>query len=306
MSLRHKALLAVLATAILWGSAGTVGKLLIREAHPFVIIMYRFGAATLLVLPFFLRAKKPKGWLPDLLPLGLFNATNVLFYFSGLALTTANTGSLLGTGVPILTVLLSWILIREPVSREKMFGIIIGLIGAVLIVLVPILDRGQAIGTSITGNLLMVGSAIAWTLYIVRSRSSGRVSTFSPVVATFVNFATCTAASLLASIITRQNFFVPALFTPTYALLFLYMVIGITVVTFFLFQWALQHISATTASLKEYFQLIIGVSINAVILGERLTPVFLLGSSLVIIGVVVSTGSHLSRRLVALIESRSM
>lgn len=305
MTTRHKAFAALLLVSILWGTAGSVGKLLLREGHPFVIILYRFGAAALLMLPFFLAAKKPKRWFTQLLPLGLFNGSNVLLYFLGLTHTTANTGSLLGTGVPILTALLSWLLIKETLSKAKLLGIIIGLIGSALIVLVPILDRGQSIGTSLMGNLFMIGSCIAWALYIIRARSSAGFGSFNPVVATFVNFATCTIMALIASLATGQSLALPALISPSYGVLFAYSVVGVTIITFFLFQWALQHVSATTASLKDYVQLIIGVSVNAIVLGEQLTPAFIFGSILILTGVLMATSQHFSKKILSLWESRT-
>lgn len=305
MSLRTKALLAILTAAILWGAAGTVAKLLLAQANPFVITGYRFGAATLIMLPFFITAKKPKRWFISLLPLGLFNAANVLLYYSGLSLTTANTSALLGAGVPLTTAIIARLLIREPLSRIKLTGITVGLMGALLIVLVPVLEKGQAIGTNITGNLLLVGSIIAWTLYIVRSRSSLVNGIYTPVVSTFVNFATCTIAAFGAAILTHQSLSIPAFKQLPYVGIFLYAVLGLTITTFFLFQWAVQHVSATTASLKEYIQLVEGVALNTLILGERITPIFLLGSILVVFGVVISTSQHVSKKLTALIESRN-
>ena len=301
MSLRRKALLALIVSACLWGTAGTVAKLLVSQAHPFVVTLYRFGAAALLIFPLFLAAKKPKGWMLDLLPLGLANAANVLFYFSGIALTTANTGSLLGAGVPLLTAILSWILIREPIGGRKLIGILLGLFGAMLIVLVPILEKGQAIGTSLPGNLLMVGSNVSWTLYIIRSRAASLKPNFNPILATFVNFLCCALASLAAALLTGHAPVLPVLSNPGYFAVYVYTVLGVTISTFFLFQWAVQHVSATTASLKEYLQLMVSVTVNFLVLGERFTPVFFLGSILILTGVFVVTGQRISDKLRALV-----
>ncbi len=305
MTQRTKALLMLMLVSMLWGSAGTTGKLLLREASPFVITFWRFATAALVVLPFVLQIKKPKKWILHLLPLGLFNAANVLFYYSGLTRTTANTGSLLGASVPLLTAFFSWILIRETVSSRKLIGITLGLIGAVLIVLVPVLEHGRAIGTDLLGNLLMVGSAIAWTFYIISSRFSSSRDSFNPILATFINFTVCALAAGAFSIFTGLSFEVPAFASPSYLGLFAYVVLGVTVLTFFLFQWAVQHVSATTASLKEYLQLVVGVSINAVVLGERFTPVFFIGSALILTGVLVATGSQISKKIIALTQSRN-
>jgi drug/metabolite transporter (DMT)-like permease len=295
MSVRAKALIALFCAALLWGSSGTVGKLLLREAHPFVLTFWRFFTAAIIVLPFVLGSTKPKNWIKTLLPLGLFNAGNVLFYSFGLTLTTANSGSLIGAGVPLLTVFLSWLLIHESISKEKLIGVIIGLLGAVLIILVPIIEKGYAVGTSLSGNLMMVGSALSWTMYTIRSRSLGQHTTFNPMLATFINFVTCMICALIASLITGQQLFIPAFVVPAYLSLFLFTAIAVTVVTFFLYQWALQHVPASTASLKEYAQLLCAVLINAAVLGERFTPLFWVGGSLIVMGVVIATSNRTSK-----------
>ena len=303
MTLRRKALIALIATAFLWGTAGTAAKFLVAQAHPFVITFYRFGLATLLLFPLVIKTKKPNGWFRDMLPLGIANAANVLFYFSGIALTTANTGSLLGAGVPLLTAILSWFLIREPIRMNKLIGILLGLMGAVLIILVPILEKGQAVGTSLPGNLLMLGSNIAWTLYIIRSRAATLQSTFNPILATFTNFASCTVAGAIAATVTHRPLIIPALTDPGFVGLYVYTVLGVTIATFFLFQWAVQHVSATTASLKEYLQLLVAVSVNFVFLGERFTPVFFAGSVLILAGVFVATGQRITATLQSFLPS---
>lgn len=91
---------------------------------------------------------------------------------------------------------------------------------------------------------------------------------------------------------------------PAYIGIILYAAIGITVVTFFLFQWGVQHVSASTAALKDYIQLVIGIGLNSVILGEHLTGAYLWGSIFVGIGVFLATGQRLSKKITTRILSR--
>lgn len=302
MSVRQKAFLGLILAAVLWGSAGTTAKLLISEANPFVITFYRFLGSTLIVLPFFLAAKKPKHWLRTLLPLGIFNTGNVLFYYSALAYTTANTGSLLGAATPLVTAVLSYVLIAEPIAKNKIAGILVGLLGALLIILTPVLEKGQAVGTGMFGNVLMLGSALSWTLYVIHSKKLSGQKDFSPLLATFVNFATCTLSALLISVVTGKSLLIPAFANLGYLTLYLYVVLGVTVTTFFVFQWSVQHVSATTASLKDYLQLIVGVTINTIVLRETFTPFFFAGSALIIVGMGIVTGKRLTQRLLATVR----
>lgn len=296
MTVRHKALFAILISAVLWASAGSVSKLLFMQTPPFVAASHRFILASLIILPFFLRVKKPKGFLLSLLPLGLFNAGNILFYYTGLSLTTANTGSILGTAIPITVALFSPLLLQEPIGKHKLVGILIGLAGALCIVLLPMIEKGGVSSGNILGNLLLVGSLLCWTLYIIFSRRILLNGQYPPILSTSVNIFTVTVAATFASFVAGQTLITPALFVPTYAGVLVYAAIGITITTFFLFQWGVQHVSASTASLKEYVQLIFGVAINAVILEERLSTTYVLGSVLIVIGVLFATRTHLTKK----------
>jgi drug/metabolite transporter (DMT)-like permease len=71
--------------------------------------------------------------------------------------------------------------------------------------------------------------------------------------------------------------------------LLLYYGAAVTVVTFLLHQWAIQHSSATTASLTNYLQPVFAFIYNTIFIGETITVEFLLGSLLVLFGVFIAT-----------------
>lgn len=297
MSTRTKALLAIITAALLWSSAGVTAKLLFETSHPFVAASHRFLLASALLLPWFLREKKPKGFLRKLLPLGLLNAGNVLFYFSGLNLTTANAASILGTTAPLLTTVFAWFFIKERITLEKGVGIFFGLIGALFIVALPIFERNSTSSGSIAGNILLTGSLLCWTTYIVYARYILKEGLYSPVLSASINIFTVAVAATGAAVLTNHRIISLSFLSPQYMGILLYASIGITIITFLLFQWGVQHISASTASLKTYIQLISGVGLNAIFLNERLTGGYVIGSILVIIGIFLATGRQMTNRI---------
>lgn len=304
MSTQTKALLAIAIAAALWGSAGATSKTLFLESSPFVAASHRFLLASLIIFPLFLQAKKPKGYFLKLLPLGLFNTGNVLLYYLGLSYTTANTASIIGTAAPLTTMLLSWLLIKEHIGKEKIAGILTGLVGALFIVVLPMFKHGTIQTGSIYGNILLMCSLASWTMYMVYSRFILSGGSYPPIVSTSINIFTVAVAAVAASIVSGQAIVSPALTHPSYLGTLLYAAVGITIVTFFLFQWGVAHISASTASLKEYLQLIVGVGLNALILKEQLTGAYLIGSILVGLGVFIATGQRLSKKLAAILFSQ--
>lgn len=293
MSSRTKALIAIIVVSILWGTAGVSAKLLLHVLNPFVAAFYRFLIASLCILPFFLQIKKPKGYLRSLIPLSLLSAANISFFYVGMTTTTANAATLVYAGTPLATALLAKIFIKEEISRKKLLGVLIGLLGIIFIVVLPILDKqGELVG-DLRGNIFILLGLFSWAIYTVTSKQYLSHHTYTPILMTSLNFFTVCIATLGIGLITQQQFFPPEAFTLRFLLLLIYTGVFVTFVTYGLFQWAIQHISATTASLKNYLEPVLGIYLNTLLLGETITGGFIVGSILVITGVVIATGTKL-------------
>ncbi len=303
MSTRQKALLAIILVAMLWGTAGIVAKTLLRELSPFVITFYRFMGAALLLLPFTTLSKKPSRFWRDLVPLSLLNTINVFFFYFGMTTTTVVAASILGSATPLVTLLLSHIIIREQSTWKERLGISIGLIGALAIIVLPALQQSGAIVGDLRGNILLCFGVLSWALYSVFSRKILTQKIYTPLDTAMVNFAVTGLVSLVAALVLRQPFITTGALTPPYILMMLYGIVGMTLVTFSLFQWAIKHIPVTTASLKDYIQLVTGAGLGIFLLHEPFTPSYLLGSVLVVLGVFIATGEKISKKLASLIFS---
>ncbi|MEK7543596.1 MAG: DMT family transporter [Patescibacteria group bacterium] len=293
MSSRTKAIIAIIIASVLWATSGVSAKLLVQVLNPFVAAFYRFLIASFCILPFFLRAKKPKGYLKNLIPLGLLGTANIIFFYIGMTTTTANAAALVYAGTPLATALLAKLLIKEDVSRKKFLGVLIGLLGVVFIVVLPVLDKTNQLVGDLRGNIFILLGLLSWATYTIFSRKYLSNGTYTPFLMVGVNFFTNCAVTLVIALATRQQFLPPEALTFRFLLILIYTGVLLTFVTYGLFQWAIQHISATTASLKNYLEPVLGVGFNSLLLGETITGGFLAGSILVIIGVIITTGTKL-------------
>jgi drug/metabolite transporter (DMT)-like permease len=290
MSVRTKAFIALLLVSMLWGSAGVVAKILIRQLHPYVVLFYRFGIAAIVLLPWFIKAIKPNRMWRVLIPFSLLVAGNAVFFYLGISRTTVSSSAIIGATVPLITAIFSQLFINEHTSKETFLGIIIGLAGAMYITLLPLWKEGKLLGGDIIGNLLLIAGILCWTLYVVGSRYLLAKDTYSPLIMVEINFLTLAVVSFILAICTRQPFFTPGVLDPTYLFVFVYSTVPVTVVSFGLFQWALKYISASTASLKDYIQLIVGVALSLMVLKETVNASFVIGSLIVILGIGIATG----------------
>lgn len=162
--------LVMLAMVAIWGVNFSVSKRALAVLHPLAFNGLRFPFAALVVLaalrsrgPFTLPAREDR-W--RIIGLGLLgNVIYQQFFILGLDRTRAGTASLLLASTPILTALLSAALGHERVGRRAWIGVSGTVLG---IALVAGTDSGP--GGSTAGNLLMIGSSVAWAGYTVAAR----------------------------------------------------------------------------------------------------------------------------------------
>jgi drug/metabolite transporter (DMT)-like permease len=104
--------------------------------------------------------------------LGLFGYHAL--YFSALRLAPPAEASLIAYLWPLLIVVFSGLLLREPLRPGHLIGALMGLGGAALV----IAGRGDGLGFQpALGHLLAFGCALTWSLYSVLSRRLGAVPT---------------------------------------------------------------------------------------------------------------------------------
>jgi drug/metabolite transporter (DMT)-like permease len=163
-----------------WASAFIAGKVALAEMSQLVVAVWRYVLATMILLPFALRAR-PLGRVgPVLRPLTVMivcgGIAYPLLFLMALDLTSATNTSLLIALNPVFTVLLVP-LVGERLSRRRAAGVALALFGAVTVI-----TRGE-LGhlTSITlngGDLLAVAAAGCWAAFNLASR--GTVTRLSP------------------------------------------------------------------------------------------------------------------------------
>ena len=293
MSSRTKALIAIILSALLWSTAG-LSKIVVRELDPYVAAFLRFFIAAVVILPFFLKEKvKGKHIVRDLVPLSLLATANILFYYVGLSVSTANAATLIYAGAPMFTAVLAHFLIGERLNKQKITGIILGLIGIIFIVALPGIAKGETVTGHIQGNISFLMAVVVWSFYTIGSRRAITQKGYSPLTVTSVLMFTTTTVFFIVSLFTFQPRYLTVIAQPSTLFLFLHLGILVTVVTYLLYQWAVKHTSATTASLQNYLGPVFSILVNVTVLGETITPAFLIGTAFVLAGVIIASGSGL-------------
>ena len=290
MSKKTLAYIALLAATLLWSTSGITAKSLVVDVNPVVVSMYRFLLASLCILPFFLYEKRTNTpWKQLILP-AIIGGLSAPLFFLGIKTTLANSGTLIYTATPLVTAILSYFLIREKNALSKWIGIFIGLIGVIIIILLPTIETGSVSTGNVQGNMFITAGMLCWTIYAILCRKLRLGDKVSTVTITSLYFFISTILCFLFLLMTNEPLFPSTLFTsPTHISVLFYLAIGLTLITFSLYQWAIGYLSATTASFKQYIEVVFAIIVNGIFLGEKMTTGFLIGTTLVILGLVVAT-----------------
>ena len=170
MSKRGLAIIAAFMASVIYGLNFTIAKdVMPAYIQPFGFIVIRVGIAVLLfwIVAFF--ATKQKVALndfPRIIATAFFGvALNMLSFFEGLSQTSPIMASVLMVTTPIIVLVLSAILIREKIVGRKLLGILLGLVGAVVLILYgKSVDAGD---NALWGNFLVFVNAASYGMYLI-------------------------------------------------------------------------------------------------------------------------------------------
>ena len=159
--------------ALIWGVNFPVIKAVLPEIPPLAFNALRFPLAAVTVF-FILRLRGGVCWparkdLPAVIGLGVLgNVVYQGFFIFGIDGTLAGNTSILLATVPVWTLILSTVLRQERSGSLVWLGILATLGGMVMVVMGGSLSVGVR-GTTLKGDLLVVGAAVTWAAYTVMS-----------------------------------------------------------------------------------------------------------------------------------------
>jgi len=257
------------------------------------LAVLRFALASLLIAPFFLAESKKikikKQDLPKLVAIGIFAITlNIAFFFEGIKRTTAINASMLTLIIPILSVLFGWWFLKEKVFLINLLGIVMGLLGALIVIGLPQIIAGTISSQMLLGNILIILASVCWVSGAVISKK---------IMAKYPSLVV-TAIAFLVGVVTM---FWPAaleyLENPSWMnQITILGILGLTFMTllssisaYFLFEWGLSKTSVTVANLFQYIEPFVATILAILILSERISTSFTIGAILIAAGVYLGT-----------------
>ncbi|OCT13019.1 transporter [Paenibacillus pectinilyticus] len=281
--------LAVL-NAVIIGFSFLFAKIALDYAQPLDTLMYRFAASFLgISIPVVVGLVKlnyrgkPIGkalLLSAMYPLGFFTLQAY-----GLQHTTAAEAGILYAFTPIVTMICASIFLKEVTNLGQKLSIFCSVFGVVFIFVM----KGSGLNISnITGISLLILTCVSFAGYSVMARSLSKQ--FSPAEISYMMLSTGFGVFLIVSLFTHMTSGTfEAMLTPLSQPLFLVstLFLGLvsSLVTALSSSYVLSKIAASQMSVFTNLSTIVTIAAGAMFLGEQITVYHIVGSLLIVAGV---------------------
>lgn len=269
-------------------------KIALEHAQPIDTLTYRFAIsfAVMSIPVMFGRVKlhyrgKPLYkalLLATMYPLGFFTLQSF-----GLQHATSSEGGILYAFTPVLTMLLAALFLKEATNVLQKLSIFLSVFGVVFIFWM----KGSSIDLSnMTGIFLLFFSCLAFAGYSVLARSLLR--TFSPAEISYlmlgIGFVTFLVISLTdhATAGTLDQLIAP-LASGTFIMSILYLGVMSSLLTALMANYALSQLEASTTSVFSNLATVVSIIAGVMFFNEEITMYSLIGSLMIIIGVIGAT-----------------
>jgi drug/metabolite transporter (DMT)-like permease len=271
---------------VLWSFAFVAGKIAVTDCPPLILLTGRFSLAGILILG--LSAFNREGWQlgwPEVTTFVILGVANNALYlglgYTGLTSVSAGLGGLIVSANPIFTAALAALLLGEALTPRKVLGLLLGIIGVGFIVwhrvsvgtdsLHGILFTLASLASIVAGTILFKLFAPKGSLWIgngIQNLAAGFV--LLPIALTFADVGNIVPSGRLLGA-------------------FAFLVLGGSVVAYFLWFHLLNVCGATAASAYHFLMPPLSMLFAWVILGEQVAFRDLLGIVPVALGIYLVT-----------------
>lgn len=153
-----------------WGLMAPIGKdAMLNGIDGIDLVSFRVLGGTLLFWLTSLFTKKEHVPVKDILLLGCAGLFALVFnqcsYTIGLNLTSPSNSSIMTTSMPIFAMVLSFFILKEPITWQKAGGVLLGCTGAVIIITTSATAGNAKVG-NIWGDLLCMSAQLSFALYL--------------------------------------------------------------------------------------------------------------------------------------------
>ncbi len=207
---------------------------------------------------------------------------NQFLFMTGLAASKPTNAALFYGATPALVLLLSVLMKKEEPSGLRLGGVLVAFAGILLVVFERGLDLG---GETLYGDSLLLAAVVAWTFYTVLGKDM--IRKYGPLHATSVTLVWGMAMYLPFGIFNAARFDYSTLTSGDLGGI-LYLAIATSIVAYLIWYYALGKLAPSKVAVFANIQPILTMVLAWLLLGEVLTPRFLVGAGVTLAGVLLT------------------
>ncbi len=216
----------------------------------------------------------------------VFNQCN---YIIGLSITSPLNASIMTTTMPIITMVLAALILKEPITLKKLSGVMLGCLGATTLILA---SAGGTIGGVLLGDLMCIGGQLSYAFYLTAFKKV--ISRHHPI--------TCQKWMMTSAMVVLLPIIIPTLYGLEWQALSIttlaetgFVILGGTFFSFLLSTIAQQILRPTIIAMYNYMQPIVACSVS-VLLGLGVFTIYhFVAAMLVFIGVYLVNASKAAK-----------
>ena len=285
--------LTLLLSMAIWGLSWTNAKILSDYGPSSVLAFWRFFFSSITMIPVLLITgndfRVTRQGIKYILTGAAFISLYNIFFFMGTDRGSASVGGIIvPTFNPIITFIISVLLMKQVVYRKDIIGLILGFAGGVIVLQAWRLSLEQMIAN---GNLFFLCASVSWGIMsIISGRSHAHVSTLSfsfwvYTISTLIYLGATWNKDILLIFTYDWIFWVNMFFLSAGAMVF-----GTTVYFF-----GTARLGPEKASAFIFTVPVTALFFSVLLIGERLEVITMIGGILTMTAVYLINKSH-SRR----------
>ncbi|WP_373378067.1 DMT family transporter [Cupriavidus nantongensis] len=263
--------LFLIASMALVGSNVGLGKSIIAHVPVLLFALLRFVIAVVCLAPWYRPARMRQvsrgEWLNLFLQAFFGTFLFTLLMLNGVRLTSAMAAGVITSTIPATVALLSWLLLRERLSRRTLVSVLLAVAGITVLNIARCDSHGAGAGSQAwLGNLMIMGAVVCESIYVILSRR---------LTQTLAAIEICAYTHLIGGLLMLPLGLVPLLNFDASAvpaqtwLMVLWYALSASVFSFWLWMKGIRHVPAQLAGVFTSVLPVAAATYGIVFLGEQ-------------------------------------
>jgi drug/metabolite transporter (DMT)-like permease len=288
--------LLLIAAMLFVGSNVGVGKSIVASVPVPLFALLRFVIAVAVLFPLYRLAKMRRvtrtEWLNLFLQAFFGTFLFTLLMLNGVQRTSAMAAGVITSTIPAVVALLAWLLLKERLGPRALASIVLAIAGILIINLAYTRSATGPHGSSVTGNLMVMGAVICESIYVILSRRLTQTLGAIDICAYTHGFGLLLMLPFGAGALVHFDYGSVA---PGTWVLVVWYALSASIFSFWLWMKGIRHVPGSLAGVFTAVLPVAAAAYGIVFLGER--PTLAHGAALACVMAGIALASLQSRRV---------